>query len=159
MKKCEEQINRRQWLIRALIGSVLVGLGGIFLDVCLSAGRFSPARWRELAPVSSIHEGVVPFAERKVAVVRRQMRLAAISLECTHLGCLLHTQGEGFFCPCHGSEFGPLGEVYSGPATKPLKWHALRIHRGRLWVQVATKRDRPQWLDMDVTGGAGRKGL
>jgi ubiquinol-cytochrome c reductase iron-sulfur subunit len=38
---------------------------------------------------------------------------------CTHLGCIpLAHQGEydGFFCPCHGSQYDTSGRIRSGPA-------------------------------------------
>jgi ubiquinol-cytochrome c reductase iron-sulfur subunit len=38
---------------------------------------------------------------------------------CTHLGCIpLARQGEyqGFFCPCHGSQYDTSGRIRSGPA-------------------------------------------
>jgi len=38
---------------------------------------------------------------------------------CTHLGCIpLAHQGnyDGFFCPCHGSQYDPSGRIRQGPA-------------------------------------------
>lgn len=48
--------------------------------------------------------------------------LHAVSLRCTHLGCLLRfNQAErSWDCSCHGSRFGVDGSVLEGPATKPL---------------------------------------
>src|ERR1035437_640144 len=42
---------------------------------------------------------------------------------CTHLGCIpLAHQGEydGWFCPCHGSQYDPAGRIRKGPAPKNL---------------------------------------
>jgi glycine/D-amino acid oxidase-like deaminating enzyme/nitrite reductase/ring-hydroxylating ferredoxin subunit len=49
--------------------------------------------------------------------------LHAVSLRCTHLGCLLRFNGaeRSWDCPCHGSRFGVDGEVLEGPATRPLE--------------------------------------
>jgi glycine/D-amino acid oxidase-like deaminating enzyme/nitrite reductase/ring-hydroxylating ferredoxin subunit len=46
----------------------------------------------------------------------------AVSLRCTHLGCLLHFNAAetSWDCPCHGSRFDVDGAVLEGPATKPL---------------------------------------
>jgi Rieske Fe-S protein len=44
----------------------------------------------------------------------------AFSLICTHLGCTLEEQGEGFSCPCHGSKFSADGKVIQGPAQADL---------------------------------------
>jgi len=146
-------MSRREWLRRLFlygtVGTTFAALGGILLDVWLAAGRFSAAHWTDLAPLDLLPaDGVVPFPERKVAILRRGDRLAVLSLECTHLGCLLNVVDQGFFCPCHGSQFGPSGEVWSGPANRPLPWHAARIREGRLWVHTTGKLPEPEWLDL-----------
>jgi glycine/D-amino acid oxidase-like deaminating enzyme/nitrite reductase/ring-hydroxylating ferredoxin subunit len=48
--------------------------------------------------------------------------LHAVSLRCTHLGCLLRFNGAetSWDCPCHGSRFDVDGAVLEGPAIKPL---------------------------------------
>ena len=45
----------------------------------------------------------------------------AFSLTCTHLGCTVEEDGEGFACPCHGSRFDKDGAVLEGPAKEPLR--------------------------------------
>ncbi len=44
----------------------------------------------------------------------------AMSLKCTHLGCTVEQDGEGYHCPCHGSHYNVNGQVEHGPATQPL---------------------------------------
>ncbi|HVE95861.1 MAG TPA: FAD-dependent oxidoreductase [Pseudonocardiaceae bacterium] len=48
--------------------------------------------------------------------------LHAVSLRCTHLGCLLRFNGaeRSWDCPCHGSRFDVDGSVLEGPAVRPL---------------------------------------
>ena len=45
----------------------------------------------------------------------------ALSLTCTHLGCTVKVQPDGFACPCHGSKFNNNGYPVNGPATTSLK--------------------------------------
>ncbi len=47
----------------------------------------------------------------------------AVSLRCTHLGCLLRFNAaeRSWDCPCHGSRFDVDGAVLEGPATRPLE--------------------------------------
>jgi glycine/D-amino acid oxidase-like deaminating enzyme/nitrite reductase/ring-hydroxylating ferredoxin subunit len=49
--------------------------------------------------------------------------LHAVSLRCTHLGCLLRFNAAetSWDCPCHGSRFDVDGRVLEGPAVDPLE--------------------------------------
>ena len=62
---------------------------------------------------------------RSVAVFRDDQGVFAISRVCTHLGCLVKSEADGFHCPCHGSRFAPDGKVVKGPAPKALAWLAV----------------------------------
>jgi len=64
----------------------------------------------------------VLIAERNVRVIADARGVAAMSLVCTHLGCIVAPDGMDFACPCHGSKFGHGGEVVKGPAPRPLRW-------------------------------------
>ncbi len=159
MENVAKQINRREFFIKGvLIGGLgILGavLAWIFGDLWTAASRFSSTRWVSLAPLSRFPLGsVVPFPEYKVAILRREKKIGAISLQCTHLGCLLNTVDRGFFCPCHGSDFGPLGQVHSGPATSPLSWHAVMNQEGKIWVHLGRKLDQPLWLEAETSGAA-----
>jgi Rieske Fe-S protein len=61
--------------------------------------------------------------EHLAAFVDESGELHLMSARCTHLGCVVawNPAGSTFDCPCHGSRFGPLGEVVEGPAAKPLR--------------------------------------
>ena len=82
---------------------------------------------------------------RSVALFRDAEGVYAISLICTHLGCIVKHQGEGFECPCHGSRFRLDGTVSKGPAPKPLPWCKVSGAGGRFIV------------DEDVTVPVGTK--
>lgn len=67
---------------------------------------------------------IVSRGGKKLAVHRDEHGvLHELSAVCTHLGCLVHWNGEekSWDCPCHGSRFGCRGgEVLNGPAVSPL---------------------------------------
>jgi cytochrome b6-f complex iron-sulfur subunit len=56
--------------------------------------------------------------------------LYAVSTRCSHLGCSLLLQPEGFACPCHGARFSLEGTVRSGPAPAPLPWYRVSVDEG-----------------------------
>jgi cytochrome b6-f complex iron-sulfur subunit len=61
----------------------------------------------------------------------------AISAVCTHLGCNVKHEGQGFACPCHGSRFDENGRVVHGPAPQPLAWYGLALSpRGELVLDL-----------------------
>ena len=62
---------------------------------------------------------------RSVAVFRDAAGVYAVSTVCTHLGCIVKREGDGFSCPCHGSRFRADGTVAKGPAPKALPWLAV----------------------------------
>jgi cytochrome b6-f complex iron-sulfur subunit len=66
---------------------------------------------------------IVP--QGNMELISTEKGIAAISLVCTHLGCIVSPTEEGYICPCHGSAFGTFGEVLRGPAPRGLRWLAL----------------------------------
>lgn len=71
----------------------------------------------------------VPFIPpgRNVALFRDEQGVHAISITCTHLGCIIKPSATGFDCPCHGSRFAPDGKVIKGPAPAPLPWRKVTV--------------------------------
>jgi Rieske Fe-S protein len=68
-------------------------------------------------------------------LVRTPGGITALSAICPHLGCGVERFGSGYFCPCHESKFGALGERKSGPSPRGLDALAVRIENGRVLVQ------------------------
>jgi cytochrome b6-f complex iron-sulfur subunit/menaquinol-cytochrome c reductase iron-sulfur subunit len=62
------------------------------------------------------------------------------SVTCPHLGCSVTSTEHGFYCPCHDSDFGSLGERKSGPSPRNLDALETRIVDG--WVEVDFRRYR-----------------
>jgi nitrite reductase/ring-hydroxylating ferredoxin subunit len=75
---------------------------------------------------------------RSVALFRDAEGVYAISTICTHLGCVVHSNTEGFECPCHGSRFALDGAVTKGPAPQPLPWRKVTVSGGALVVDEET---------------------
>lgn len=62
------------------------------------------------------------IVDRNVRIASTEEGVAALSLICTHLGCIVKETEEGFSCPCHGSKFSIEGGVIQGPAPRALRW-------------------------------------
>ena len=99
--------------------------------LCASAGML----WRYLTPrasrkrqvlLSAVMADVPPngalvFRDQRLALLRDEAGPYALSLVCTHLGCMVTVSANELACPCHGSRFDRQGRVLNGPADRPLK--------------------------------------
>ena len=75
--------------------------------------------------------------EHNLVVLSTTRGIAAVSLVCTHLGCIVSKEGEGFSCPCHGSVFDEDGRLLGGPAPRGLRWlEVSRAIDGRIVVNA-----------------------
>jgi glycine/D-amino acid oxidase-like deaminating enzyme/nitrite reductase/ring-hydroxylating ferredoxin subunit len=86
--------------------------------------RLTPADASSSDEVPPGEARVVRSGLGKVGVYRDEAGgLHAVSLRCTHLGCLTkwNDAERSWDCPCHGSRFDPDGKVLVGPAVKPLE--------------------------------------
>lgn len=108
--------SRRQFIL-ALIGGVatLSGLARFLRP------RPLPRTILVEAPLADIplYGGLV-FTQERVALLRGESGIYALSLVCTHLGCTVSVMPDGLYCPCHGTRFDQQGNVLQGPATRAL---------------------------------------
>jgi cytochrome b6-f complex iron-sulfur subunit len=74
---------------------------------------------------------------RTTALFRDAEGVYAISIICTHLGCIVKPTANGFECPCHGSAFARDGGVVRGPAPRPLSWIKVSMNAGAVVVDEA----------------------
>jgi cytochrome b6-f complex iron-sulfur subunit len=95
----------------------------------------SPSKKFRVALPDTLPEGT-PFVPpgRSTALFRDAEGVYAISIVCTHLGCIVKPTANGFECPCHGSGFAPNGEVVRGPAPRSLSWLKVSVNGGLVTV-------------------------
>lgn len=138
-----EPVPRRDFLglsaLGACVGALFLAFLGILRlpRVVVSA---SPARKFRVKLPDALQPGE-PYVPpgRSVAVFRDQEGVYAISLVCTHLGCIVRASSKGFECPCHGSRFAPDGHVIGGPAPKGLPWLAVTLQGAEILVDASTE--------------------
>jgi nitrite reductase/ring-hydroxylating ferredoxin subunit len=86
--------------------------------------RIIPARSTSAKDIPPGEARVIRSRLGKVGVFRGDDgTVHAVSLRCTHLGCLCRWNDaeRSWDCPCHGSRFDVDGSVLEGPAVKPLE--------------------------------------
>lgn len=121
-----EPLPRRDWLglssLWAMAGALLFGIVGM-MRLPKAAILASPSKKFRLTLPETLAAGeaFVPPG-RSVAVFKDAGGVYAVSIICTHLGCVVKPNADGFECPCHGSKFTSEGEVQKGPAPMPLPW-------------------------------------
>lgn len=80
---------------------------------------------------------IYPFSSAKFQLsVLEDGGMLALSVKCTHLGCVIQQSKEGFLCPCHASAFDKYGEVLSPPATRALDIFPIKIVNGEIFVNT-----------------------
>jgi cytochrome b6-f complex iron-sulfur subunit len=124
-----EPIPRRDFLgLAALWSAAAALLFAMFGALRLPRAAVVPMASRKfrvtLPETLAAGEAFIPPG-RSVAVFRDDQGVFAVSRVCTHLGCLVKSEADGFHCPCHGSRFAPDGQVVKGPAPKALAWLAV----------------------------------
>jgi cytochrome b6-f complex iron-sulfur subunit len=65
------------------------------------------------------------LSDPPAVLLNTESGFSALSLVCTHLGCTVEQNSDGFTCPCHASRFDADGNVTHRPADKPLR--SLRV--------------------------------
>jgi cytochrome b6-f complex iron-sulfur subunit len=137
-----EPISRRDWLglssLWAMGGALLFGFIGM-IRLPKAAVLSSPSRkFRvDLPDTLATGQPYVPPG-RAVAVYRDAAGVHAISLICTHLGCIVRPTAAGFECPCHGSHFAADGSVTRGPAPAALPWFKVSVSDSFVTVDEGT---------------------
>ena len=110
----------------------LVRNGFFYLSATLALGsliRFlgyestpEPRTEYDLGPASNFPlNSRTVLSDPPAVLIHDDTGFTAFSLKCTHLGCTVKADGQGFACPCHGSRFGQDGDVVHGPAKQSLQ--------------------------------------
>lgn len=143
-------VPRRDFLgIFGLVSAGLAICGSLIGMLRLPKPRVTPdasSRFRAGKPDAFPPGSDTVLSERNVRVVSTANGIAAMSMVCTHLGCIAGRSDEGFHCPCHGSVFADDGKVVGGPAPRALPW--LKVSQavdGTLVIDTASEVPPATW--------------
>ena len=113
-----------------------LALASTELDInAIAEGQIVTIKWRgkpvfvrhrtkkEIEEAQNVDVAKLPDPQPDSARVKKPEWLVVVGV-CTHLGCIpLGHQGkfDGWFCPCHGSDYDTSGRIRSGPAPRNLE--------------------------------------
>ncbi len=100
--------------------------------------RVGPVKtYLEMAP-GAVNEDYKP---QGIWMIREEERIAALSIICTHLGCIPNwlPNDRKFKCPCHGSGYRPNGINFEGPTPRPLERFRISMDGGTVVVDKSKK--------------------
>ncbi len=97
------------------------------------AGRKVVQGAENLGPWESL---IDTLGGQPVIVLRTGDDYVAYSATCTHLGCIVHWDGQqkSFICPCHAAKFSSDGEVVEGPPPSPLRTYKVSVAAGKVYI-------------------------
>ncbi len=136
-------IHRRDFLgmaaLWAFLGTGVVMLIGMLRLPMPSVFPETGKKFRIGPPDRYPQGSATAIPDRNVLVRCDKQGVFAMSLVCTHLGCITRVEPDGSFtCPCHGSRFDTAGGVVSGPAPSALRYLQVSLApSGDLMVDAA----------------------
>lgn len=138
MKDHDNFISRRD-LLRCIAGAGIALSLSATATIAKAAGAQlvsvgAAAKFKKNEPQKVTLPGNKPVFIRRID----SKTIIAISAICTHKGCTINWNAEGFkfICPCHGATFTPDGKNISGPANRPLTVAPTVLKKGNVLVDA-----------------------
>jgi len=140
-KKNDKLDNTRRRFLGVAVGASLAALVVPFWLGLLDLMGYS--KKEKGAPVIIAIESLSKEGRKRIVYDGKPAHLfyeggkpVAMSLECTHLGCIVEWKKDKrkYECPCHGGAFSDSGEVLSDPPRLPLRRLPLSIKGDKLIV-------------------------
>jgi cytochrome b6-f complex iron-sulfur subunit len=165
-----DEPTRRDVILGVGWAAFAVGMGGLPL---LAFNRFMApnvleqedpkvrcgpvGKYLAMAP-GDVDENFKPVKPSGFWIIREEDRICALSIICTHLGCIPSwlPNDRKFKCPCHGSGFKPNGTNFEGPAPRPLERFKITMDGDEVVVDRSRKflamgpNDTGPWNDPDA---------
>ena len=149
-----KKINRRSFIKKIILGIAGIEVGYLVYDTMqnklvndnknslFSAGKINSFEKNRIYPFTS---------EKFYLSVSDDGGFLAVSIKCTHLGCMVQAKNNRLECPCHASIFDKHGEVLSPPATRPLDIFPVIIDKGEILVDTQSPVRRKSFDKSQIT--------
>ncbi len=135
---CAGCLSRRQFLTRSAVAAATVAVAAACGNgqigptaATVPTGNSDGKNGNHLAVITVSRfaglakDGTLVQVNNYIAVKRLgATSFAALSMVCTHQGCLTILNSNAFYCPCHGAQFNADGRVTRGPAVFALQQYA-----------------------------------
>ena len=149
-----KRINRRSFIKKSAIG--IVSLEATYLIYDALKNKYSDENNKSLFNVGKIstfdNNKMYPFTSGKFYLsIMEDGGMLALSVKCTHLGCIVQANEKGFNCPCHASAFDKYGEVQSPPATRALDIFPISLKNGEIFVDTNNPMKRKSFDKSQIT--------
>ncbi|RLD23565.1 MAG: Rieske (2Fe-2S) protein [Bacteroidetes bacterium] len=132
-------MNKRSFIKKAILGIASLEVGFLVFDVFKSKPKRNLcSNWFLAGRIDDYERNMLyPFNSGKFYLsIMEDGGVLAISIICTHLGCIVQAVNDEFLCPCHASAFNKYGEVLSPPATRALDVFPVVIDNGEILVNI-----------------------
>lgn len=131
-------LDRFATALAAVVGGSALVVTGLFANPPERRGEGEDEL--DVASVTELRDrgfATFRFGSEPGMVVLVNERLHALSMVCTHLGCLVEwsPSRRQMVCPCHRSAFDLGGNVLQGPAPRPLRAFDVSIQGDRVLVR------------------------
>ncbi len=137
-KKSLPDVGKSRVDRRNFMGKMIAGCGGLIgVELACSAGSFLATKPKAEKKPVNLNLSDLPVDSRKTImyggnpaeVIRTEKGFKALSLVCTHLGCIVIWRDERkqYYCPCHDGWFDADGNVTAGPPSMPLEKIPVRV--------------------------------
>ena len=147
-------MNRRSFIKKATVGIVAIEAGYLAFDTLKNnEGMNSDNNLFIIGKKDAfVKNKMYPFNSGKFYLsVLEDGGFLAISIKCTHLGCIVQANDKGFECPCHASSFDKYGEVLSPPATRALDLFPISLDKEEIVVDIHHPIKRKDFQKSQIT--------
>jgi len=138
----------RRAVLDLFAGALVVATAAAAAGAALGFAAPPPGRREDVSEIEAASlaelkaKGVVRFrfGREPCILVHADGQVRALSLVCTHLGCLVEWNAERrqLTCPCHRAAFGLEGDVIEGPPPRPLPTFNVSVVGDRVLVRRRT---------------------